>query len=128
MGLVRDVDISKDGDVAIELRLTTPGCIEGVLKFSNDREGRQCAAWRAARRRALQRRRGLERARHIADGTQQAHNIAGKAARGGGAGAYRDSTQAVMTSQFLTASESDGARDMIERCYTNDQEEQDVRF
>jgi metal-sulfur cluster biosynthetic enzyme len=38
MGLVRNVEISKDGDVAVELRLTTPGCIEGVLKFSNEIE------------------------------------------------------------------------------------------
>ena len=30
MGFVRNVEISTDGDVAVELRLTTPGCIEGV--------------------------------------------------------------------------------------------------
>jgi metal-sulfur cluster biosynthetic enzyme len=38
MGFVRNIEISKDGDVAVELRLTTPGCIEGVLKFSNEIE------------------------------------------------------------------------------------------
>jgi 5,10-methylene-tetrahydrofolate dehydrogenase/methenyl tetrahydrofolate cyclohydrolase len=33
-----------------------------------------------------------------------------------------------MISPFLTAAEPDGARDMIERCYTNDQEVQNVQF
>jgi metal-sulfur cluster biosynthetic enzyme len=36
MGFVRHVEVSKDGDVAVELRLTTPGCIEGALKFSHE--------------------------------------------------------------------------------------------
>jgi metal-sulfur cluster biosynthetic enzyme len=68
MGFVRNIEISKDGDVAVELRLTTPGCIEGVLKFSNEIE------------------------------------------------------------KGVGALEPDGARDMFERCYTNDQEVQNVQF
>jgi metal-sulfur cluster biosynthetic enzyme len=38
MGFVRHVEVSKEGDVAVELRLTTPGCIEGALKFSTEIE------------------------------------------------------------------------------------------
>ena len=38
MGLVRDLQIDDDGTIQVTLRLTSPGCIEGVIKFTHEIE------------------------------------------------------------------------------------------
>jgi metal-sulfur cluster biosynthetic enzyme len=38
MGLVCGVDITDDGSVRVLLRLTSPGCIEGFMKFMHEIE------------------------------------------------------------------------------------------
>jgi metal-sulfur cluster biosynthetic enzyme len=38
MGLLTGVDIGEDGEVHVSMRLTTPGCFEGITKFSHDIE------------------------------------------------------------------------------------------
>lgn len=38
MGLYTGVDIGEDGSVQVRMRLTTPGCFEGITKFSHEIE------------------------------------------------------------------------------------------
>ena len=38
MGLYTGVEIGDDGAVNVRMRLTTPGCFEGITKFSHDIE------------------------------------------------------------------------------------------
>jgi metal-sulfur cluster biosynthetic enzyme len=38
MGLLTGVDIREDGTVHVSMRLTTPGCFEGITKFSQEIE------------------------------------------------------------------------------------------
>jgi metal-sulfur cluster biosynthetic enzyme len=38
MGLLTGVDVGEDGTVKVSMRLTTPGCFEGITKFSQDIE------------------------------------------------------------------------------------------
>jgi metal-sulfur cluster biosynthetic enzyme len=38
MGLFTGVDIREDGTVHVSMRLTTPGCFEGITKFSQEIE------------------------------------------------------------------------------------------
>jgi metal-sulfur cluster biosynthetic enzyme len=38
MGLYTGVDIGEDGSVQVRMRLTTPGCFEGITKFSREIE------------------------------------------------------------------------------------------
>jgi metal-sulfur cluster biosynthetic enzyme len=38
MGLLTGVDIGDDGSVVVRMRLTTPGCIEGIVKFTHEVE------------------------------------------------------------------------------------------
>lgn len=36
IGMVQRVDVDDDGSVDVRLKLTTPGCIEDVIKFSDE--------------------------------------------------------------------------------------------
>jgi len=38
MGLFTGLDLGEDGSVHVRMRLTTPGCFEGITKFSHDIE------------------------------------------------------------------------------------------
>ncbi|HSY16654.1 MAG TPA: iron-sulfur cluster assembly protein, partial [Jatrophihabitantaceae bacterium] len=40
MGLLSSVDVSGAGDVKVMLKLTTPGCILGVMKFTHEIQDR----------------------------------------------------------------------------------------
>jgi metal-sulfur cluster biosynthetic enzyme len=38
MGLVKSVTVGEDGNVVVTLRLTSPGCVEGAMKFTHEIE------------------------------------------------------------------------------------------